>query len=69
MTDIFFRPPWTCGRYNTDNNVAIFYNNITGYSYFFEEVSAIIIGEVLSVERNAIVDVNEISNAYPITKE
>lgn len=69
MTDTFFRPPWTCGRYNKDNKVAIFYNNITGYSYFFEEVSAIIIGEVLSVERNSIVDVNEISNAYPITKE
>lgn len=47
----FFRPLWTCGRYNAQANTAIFYNLIEGQSYFFESHSAQVISEILSVDR------------------
>jgi len=52
-----YRPVWTCGRYNKENQVAIMYNLIEGISYFFESYSAVVIGEVLSVERNGQVEI------------
>lgn len=53
----FYRPEWTCGRFNKDKQVAIMYNLIEGMSYFFESYSAIVIGEVLAVEKNKQVDI------------
>lgn len=48
----YYRPVWTCGRYNDKAQVAIFYNLIAGMSYFFESYSAMVIGEILSFPRN-----------------
>lgn len=36
----YHRPEWTCGRYNIEKQVAIFFNLIKGTSYLFEEESA-----------------------------
>ncbi len=47
----FFRPLWTCGRYNAKADTAIMYNLIEGQSYFFESDSARVINEILSVAR------------------
>lgn len=57
----YFRPEWTCGRYNTEKRVAIMYNLIEGMSYFFEDDSACVIGSLLSVERNGTISVNEVA--------
>ncbi|MBQ2173790.1 MAG: hypothetical protein II453_01570 [Alphaproteobacteria bacterium] len=46
------RPIWTCGRYNAEKHIALMYNLLAGYSYFFGSYSADVIGEVLAVPRN-----------------
>lgn len=61
MANMFYRPEWTCGRYNSEHGVAICYNLIEGMSYYFEDDSAEIIGSILSCPRNGKVDINEIS--------
>lgn len=48
----YYRPEWTCGRYNKEKHVAVMYNLIAGFSYFFEEYSAVVIGEILKVGKN-----------------
>ena len=58
---IYFRPIWTCGRYDASKHVAIMYNLIAGFSYFFEGDSADIINYVLTVKRNSRVDIEYIS--------
>ena len=50
---IFYRPEWTCGRYNRKSNAAIFYNLLEGLSFFYEDYSAEVIGCILSVDRNS----------------
>ena len=52
-SNLYYRPEWTCGRYDAQHRVAIFYNLIEGMSYFFEDDSAEIIGYILSHPRNA----------------
>ena len=64
-----FRPKWTCGRYNKEKHVAIMYNQIAGFSYFFNDFSAMVIGEILKVGRNGNVDIEEIAKATGIHKE
>lgn len=59
--DMYYRPEWTCGRYDSKHRVAIIYNLIEGMSYFFEDYSAMVLGEVLSVKRNGIVTVESVS--------
>ena len=65
----YYRPVWTCGRYNEKAQVAIFYNLIAGISYFFESYSAKVIGEILSVPRNGEVCVDEVSRKLNIADE
>ena len=48
----YYRPIWTCGRYNKKAQVAIFYNLVAGMSYYFESYSAMVIGDILSHPRN-----------------
>ena len=52
ITKKYYRPVWTCGRYNEKAQAAIYYNLMAGMSYFFESYSAMVIGEILSVPRN-----------------
>ncbi len=57
----YYRPEWTCGRYNNNANVALMYNLIEGKSFFFKSHSAKVIGEVLSYKRNQEIDIESIS--------
>lgn len=66
---IYYRPAWTCGRYNKDKSVAIYYNLIEGFSYFFEEYSAVVIGFILSIKRNNSFTLDEISEKTGFAKE
>ena len=66
---IFYRPVWTCGRYNEKAQVAIYYNLIAGMSYFFESYSAMVIGEILSVPRNGEFSIEAIATKLNIAKE
>lgn len=65
----FYRPVWTCGRYDAKKQAAIYYNLIAGMSFFFESYSAMVIGEVLSVPRNGIVNIEDISIKLNISME
>lgn len=65
----YYRPEWTCGRYNSNKHVAIMYNLIAGYSYYFEGYSANVIGEILKVGRNEDINVNSIASATGISME
>ncbi len=66
---IFYRPEWTCGRYNKEKQVAIMYNLIAGVSYFFESYSANVIGEILRVGRNEDINVDSIASVTGIGME
>ena len=69
MRNTFYRPEWTCGRYNSEKQVAIMYNLIAGYSYFFESHSANVIGEILKVGRNKDINSNSIADATGISMD
>lgn len=64
-----YRPEWTCGRYNSDKQVAIMYNLIVGVSYFFDGYSAMVIGEILKAGRNEDIHAKEIESTTGISME
>ncbi len=66
---LFYRPSWTCGRYDAKFQVAIYYNLIVGMSHFFESYSAMVVGEILASQRNGMVDVEQISKKLNISME
>lgn len=59
---IYYRPEWTCGRYNAKADVALMYNLIEGKSFFFESYSAQVIREILAVGRNGQLNLQTISD-------
>lgn len=59
--EVYFRPPWTCGKYNAEKHVAIVFNLLARMSYFFEAESADVINCVLASERGAKINVNDVS--------
>ena len=65
----YYRPIWTCGRYNEKAQAAIYYNLIAGMSYFFESYSAMVVGEILAVPRNGTVSIEVISKKLNIAME
>lgn len=65
----YYRPAWTCGRYNEKAQATIYYNLITGVSYYFESYSAKVIGEILSTPRNHIITIENISKKLNISIE
>ena len=65
----YYRSVWTCGRYNAEKRVALMYNLLAGYSYFFKSYSADVIGQVLSVSRNGMVSTEKIVRATGIAEE
>lgn len=69
MKSTKYRPIWTCGRYNADKHVALMYNLLVGYSFFFESYSADVIGQVLTVPRNGLVEAEKIASATGIAEE
>lgn len=66
---VYYRPVWTCGRFNDEAQVAIYYNLIAGMSYFFESHSAMVIGEILSVPRNGKLELDAIAAKLNIAIE
>ena len=68
-TNSYYRPIWTCGRYNEKAQAAIYYNLIAGMSYFFENYSAMVIGEILSVPRNGEFSIEAIASKLNIAME
>ena len=69
QTNIYYRPIWTCGRYNEKVQAAIYYNLIAGMSYFFESYSAMVIGEILAVPRNGMMELDAIAKKLNIAME
>ena len=69
ITKIYYRPVWTCGRYNEKAQAAIYYNLMAGMSYFFESYSAMVIGEILSVPRNGKMGLDAIAKKLNIAME
>lgn len=67
--NIFYRPEWTCGRYNEAHEVAIYYNLLDGMSYFFESYSALVISKLLAIPRNHSISVAEISKTTGILED
>lgn len=65
----YYRPIWTCGRYNDKAQAAIYYNLIAGMSYFFESYSAKVIGEIISVPRNGEFSIEAIAAKLNIAME
>lgn len=65
---IYYRPVWTCGRFNTKESVAIYYNLIDGMAYFFEDMSASIIGLILALPRNGSISVSKLSDVSNISE-
>lgn len=65
----YYRPVWTCGRYNPQAQVALMYNLIEGKSFFFESYSANVIAEILSSKRNEAIDIDAIASNTGIDSE
>lgn len=65
----YYRPEWTCGRFNENKKAAIMYNLITGFSYYFDEYSAVVIGEILKVEKNECFNIFDIESTTGISKD
>ncbi len=57
----FYRPEWTCGRYDALHHAALMYNLLEGMAYFFEDVSADVMGVILSIPTNGKMSLAELS--------
>ena len=66
---MYYRPQWTCGRFNKEKNAAIMYNLIEGMSYFFEDYSALVIGVLLAIKRDGCISIEELSLRTNISPE
>lgn len=64
---IYYRPEWTCGRYNNEHKAAILYNLIEGLSFYYEDVSAEVIGCILSIPRNHSFDLSWLSSKSDVS--
>lgn len=66
---IYYRPPWTCGKYNASKHVAIMFNLLEGFDYFFENESADVVGRILEVGKGNGVSTGLISEALRIEQD
>ena len=57
----FYRPRWTCGRYNAEKHVAIMYNLLSGRSFFLENASADLVGYILKAGRDGEVEMQSLA--------
>lgn len=65
----YYRPRWTCGRYNANKHVALMYNLIAGFSFFFENFSADVIAEILSIGRDGVISIANIASKTGIAED
>lgn len=68
-TDIYYRPEWTCGKYNATNHVAIMFNLLMNGEYFFENESADVVGIILGSGRNGEVRISNVSKMLNIAED
>ena len=66
---IYYRPNWTCGRYNVEHKAAIYYHLLEGMSYFFEDYSALVVSKLLDTPRNRPISVIDIVESTGIVRE
>lgn len=66
--DIYYRPPWTCGKYNADKHAAIMFNTIGRSEFFFQKESADVIGTVLQAKKGDMLSVDSISSIHNISQ-
>ena len=52
----FIRPLYTCGAFNRQAQRAVMYNTAHGTCYTFEDVSALLVNEVLAGKRECPID-------------
>lgn len=64
--DIYYRPPWTCGKYNAEKHVAIMFNLLTNSDFFFEAESAAVVNLILKAGRNKQIAITDISKTLDI---
>lgn len=64
-----YRPEWTCGKYNAVSHTAIVYNLIEGQAYYFNEESAIVVGNLLLYQRNKAINLLTFKNNININIE
>lgn len=70
ITDItYYRPKWTCGRYDEQTHSAIMFNLLSGYNFFFEDISADVVGLLLSFSKNCPISVDCVSEKTQIAKD
>lgn len=69
MKNTYYRPEWTCGKYNATKHVAIMFNLLMNGEYFFERESADVIGIILAAGRNGKVSVSQVSQSLNISPE
>ncbi len=65
----YYRPEWTCGRYNAQVHAAIYYNLIEGLCYYFEDISADVVGNALMAPRNGIISTNEVAKNTGVAED
>lgn len=65
-SSIYYRPQWTCGRYDKRSHTAIMYNLIEGVVYSFIDASADVVGVILSYLRNTPFDIKSIISSTGI---
>ena len=61
QADLYYRPEWTCGRYNAEHKAALMYNLLEGMCFYYEDITAEVIGHILSVSRNSSFDLEWLS--------
>lgn len=66
---IYYRPEWTCGRYNEEKHVAIYYNLMEGLCYFFEDDSADVMGAIMRTHRGQSFSLKELTEATLLSEE
>ena len=69
MNNVYYRPQWTCGRYNRLHKAAIIYNLIEGLCLYFEDVSAEVMGCILSIKRNHPFTIEQLSKESDVSMD
>ncbi len=65
----FIRPLYTCGAFNRKVQRAVMYNTARGTCYTFEDVSALLVNEVLAGKRECPIDTAHIAEVTGTTEQ
>ena len=65
----FVRPLFTCGAYNPQAQRDVMYNTANATCYTFDDLSALLVGELLVAERESVLDTAHIAEVTGVTTE